>query len=169
MDDYFDILGLAKNADAGDVTRAYLCLTRLYSPDNLATYAMLSDEDRTDRLARFTTAYRQLTCLLNAPGSASAAANGSAVAERPDPASATGAYLRWLRERAGMSIRQIAEHTKISPFVLEALEAERFQRLPSAVYVRGYIREIARCLDLCDPAGLADLYQQRIDASPGGT
>ena len=58
----------------------------------------------------------------------------------------TGVLLRAVREARGLTLETIASRTNISLKYLEALEADDFERLPSATFVRGYVREYARQL-----------------------
>lgn len=53
-----------------------------------------------------------------------------------------GSSLRDMRESRGISLQDVAEHTKIRKDYLEALELEDFKRLPPAVFVCGYVRKI---------------------------
>jgi cytoskeletal protein RodZ len=81
-----------------------------------------------------------------------------------------GARIRHAREQRGMSLRQIADATKISVRALEALERNDFSRLPGGIFSRAFVRsyavEIGADPDLavrdfllqCSPAG----------AGPGG-
>jgi hypothetical protein len=56
----------------------------------------------------------------------------------------TGDLLRQIRESQHLSLRDIADRTRISVASLAALESERFEDLPNArVYVRGFIRCVA--------------------------
>ena len=59
-----------------------------------------------------------------------------------------GTTLRNARIQRGLSIEQAAQDTRISPRFLEALEAEQFDSLPAAVYVRGFLRSYANYLRL---------------------
>ncbi len=70
------------------------------------------------------------------------------VADLADEHGYSGAFLRAVRERLGLSLRDVADHTRISERYLEALEAEARDTLPSATFVRGYVREVARMLHL---------------------
>ena len=67
-------------------------------------------------------------------------------ADRPAPES--GADLREERQRLRLALETIAEKTKIRRAYLQAIEEERFGELPAAVFVRGFLREYARCLGL---------------------
>jgi cytoskeletal protein RodZ len=54
-----------------------------------------------------------------------------------------GARIRQAREQRGISLRQIAETTKISISVLEALERNDLSRLPGGIFSRGFVRSYA--------------------------
>src|SRR4051812_9939055 len=54
-----------------------------------------------------------------------------------------GQLLRDARERRGMSLRQIANATKISMAVLEALERNDISKLPGGIFGRAFVRSYA--------------------------
>src|SRR4030088_1303318 len=54
-----------------------------------------------------------------------------------------GGKLREARERRGVSLRQIANATKISVGVLEALERNDISRLPGGIFGRAFVRSYA--------------------------
>lgn len=54
-----------------------------------------------------------------------------------------GARLREARERRGLSLRVIADATKISVRVLQALEDNDISRLPGGIFSRGFVRAYA--------------------------
>jgi cytoskeletal protein RodZ len=68
-----------------------------------------------------------------------------------------GERLRNAREAKGLSLRAVADVTRIRTIYLEALEEERFDQLPGAVYARGFLRTYADALGL-DPDRLMDSY-----------
>ena len=47
-----------------------------------------------------------------------------------------------------MSLRELSLRTKIGLHYLEAIEAMDVDQLPQPVYLRGYLREIARVLEI---------------------
>lgn len=64
----------------------------------------------------------------------------------------------WLREgriERGLSIADVARTTKIQARILEELEAGRAEELPADVFVRGFIRNYARCVGLSEAEALA--------------
>jgi len=78
-----------------------------------------------------------------------------------------GETLRAAREQQGRSIEDAARETRITAQFIEALEAERFEALPAAVYVRGFLRSYAGYLRL-DPAPLLDALPAEPDVTSGG-
>jgi flagellar biosynthesis protein FlhG len=76
-----------------------------------------------------------------------------------------GAWLRRCRLRCGVEIDQVAAVTKINPSYLRSIEEERFDRLPAAVYVRGFVAAYVRCLGL-DPGRVVAGYMKRLKETP---
>ena len=54
-----------------------------------------------------------------------------------------GAKMKRLREERGVSLRQIADATKLSVSALEALERNDISRLPGGIFSRGFVRSYA--------------------------
>lgn len=68
--------------------------------------------------------------------------------EIPPDAEFSGELLRRVRESRGLSIQQIADRTRISARHLENIEADRYTALPTLVYLRGILMNLARELGL---------------------
>jgi cytoskeleton protein RodZ len=95
-----------------------------------------------------------------AAGPESASGAGGAGVKRPyrqppwekeavqNESSSFGDWLRRQREMREISLRDIADRTKISLRYLEAMEADRFDLLPAAVFAKGFLREYARYVGL---------------------
>jgi flagellar biosynthesis protein FlhG len=73
----------------------------------------------------------------------------------------TGRFIREARERMGLSFQDIAAATKIGMHYLRAIEEENYVDLPEPVYVKGFLREIARILEL-DADRVAAAYLRRM-------
>lgn len=73
-----------------------------------------------------------------------------------------GALLRAVRLAKGLSIREIAANTKISPTYLESIEHERWEWLPERVFLRGFLISFARELRL-DPQQVSRTYLAKRD------
>ncbi|PYR77416.1 MAG: hypothetical protein DMF87_16150 [Acidobacteria bacterium] len=54
-----------------------------------------------------------------------------------------GSRMRHAREQRGVSLRQIAEATKIGISALEALERNDISRLPGGIFSRAFVRSYA--------------------------
>ena len=68
-----------------------------------------------------------------------------------------GQTLRRLREYRRLGLDELAEATKIRRAYLAAIEEQDFENLPSRVYLRGFLTQIARVLRV-DKTRLADGY-----------
>lgn len=74
--------------------------------------------------------------------------------------------LRLAREAKGLSIRQVAETTKLSTRVIEALEGGRISSLPEGIYRRGIVRSVAREVGLDPEQTLREFSGANPDALP---
>eukprot|EP01035_Chromulina_nebulosa_P066911 gene66911-91629_t len=70
------------------------------------------------------------------------------IGEKAGAAGGPGRMIRTARERASMSIEELAVQTRLARPTLEALESDDFSTLHEAVYVRGYYRKCAKVLKL---------------------
>jgi cytoskeleton protein RodZ len=59
-----------------------------------------------------------------------------------------GTWLRRQRELREITLRDVADRTKISLRYLEAMEEDRFDLLPAPVFAKGFLREYARYVGL---------------------
>jgi cytoskeletal protein RodZ len=63
--------------------------------------------------------------------------------------------LRRFRNRAGVSLEQIAHSTKISSRFLHAIEDEQFEQLPGGIFSTSYLRQYAAAIGYDEDALLA--------------
>lgn len=68
--------------------------------------------------------------------------------EAENDSASFGTWLRRQREAREISLRDIAERTKIGIRYLEALEEDRLDVLPAPVFTKGFLREYARYIGL---------------------
>src|SRR5437870_1763683 len=80
------------------------------------------------------------------------------MAERPP--GDFGRRLREARERRGVTLRQIANATKISVRALEALERNDFSRLPGGIFSRSFVRSYAVEVGLDPEVTIQDFIAQ---------
>jgi cytoskeleton protein RodZ len=81
-------------------------------------------------------------------------ASGAAAAEPDTP----GGMLRVERERRGYSVQRAAEDMHLDAWVIQAIEANRFDALGPPVYARGHLRKYAALLGL-SPATVIERYE----------
>jgi len=83
------------------------------------------------------------------------------IARLVDQLGYSGALLKQVREARGMTLQEVSDTTRISVKYLEAIEGDHYDHLPSATFVRGYVREMARLLELDDESVVAG-YMRRV-------
>src|SRR5215218_10709633 len=76
-----------------------------------------------------------------------------------------GGKLRDARERRGVSLRQIANATKISIAALEALERNDLSKLPGGIFSRAFVRSYAIEVGL-DPDAAVHEFLERFQGTP---
>ena len=76
-----------------------------------------------------------------------------------------GTTMRHLREERGVSLRQIADATKISVNALEALERNDISRLPGGIFSRAFVRAYANEVGLDPETTVRDFMVQFPDDS----
>lgn len=76
----------------------------------------------------------------------------------------TGPAIKMLREQHGLTLRDIADKTKIGTRYLECIEEELFNKLPARAYIRGFLMLYAQALG-CEPERMASDYLKRYDSA----
>ena len=71
----------------------------------------------------------------------------------------SGSFLKDVREYKKITVEQLHEQTKINPWYITAIEKMEPQNLPAAVFVRGYVLQIAKSLQLNEKT-VADSYMK---------
>jgi cytoskeleton protein RodZ len=70
-----------------------------------------------------------------------------------------GDTLRRERLRRGLKLEQVSAHTKIGLHYLQAMEMNRFDRLPGGLFTRSFLRQYTHALDLNEEEIIASLKQ----------
>ena len=73
-----------------------------------------------------------------------------------------GYTLRQERERQNLSIEDIEQGTSIRALYIEAIEAGEYDKLPGAVYTKGFIKNYAKFLDM-DADAVVKEFQTDMD------
>ena len=64
------------------------------------------------------------------------------------PPSGPGRLLREARSAKGMSVRDVADALHLTAQTVEHMEADRYEQLPPATFVKGYLRSYAKLVDV---------------------
>jgi len=75
----------------------------------------------------------------------------------------TGKDLKRLRSELEVSLEQISEWTKIRPGLLQCIEEDQFNQLPSRLHLRSFLKAYVQYFHL-NPDPLVDRYMKRVPA-----
>lgn len=175
---HHDLLEVERGATDEDIRRAYKRAREIYAPDALVSYSLFTPEALDHVRARLDEAYdvlldpsrRRPYELSIFPPSPDYDEQPIDVAFELEPLPAppeitpdtdfTGAILRAMRHSLGIRLEDVASKTKIGVNHLSAIESDDFAALPAAVYVRGFVTEMAKALGL-DASQVARTYVRR--------
>ncbi len=178
---HHDVLEVERGATDEEIRRAYKRMCGVFDQENLVTFGLLDAEGVDTARARIDEAYDvlldparrrpyEISVFPEADETEAEAEQEQVPAgELPPAPSITpdtefgGALLRAVRESQGTSLQQISERTKVSLNYLRCIEEDEFEQLPAAVYVRGFVTEVAKCLRL-DPEQVSQSYLRRYKA-----
>lgn len=183
-DTYYELLDVAPTASFEDIRRANRRMRDVYGTESVVMSGLYSEEGLAEIHRRMDVAYNTLMdatrrkeydhelfpdgvpyAQLTGPDVLTKRADEPPVERPPMPTLTpqtdyTGALLAQIREARGVDLREIAERTKIGMAYLTALEGEDFEKLPAVVYVRGFLVEYSKILDL-DHKDLLKTYLER--------
>lgn len=177
---HYETLLLDRGATDEEVRRAVRRMRDLYATESLAAAGLCSEELRESALSRVEEARdvlldpvrrRPYDLSITLPdrtffGAAPEPAPSPEPVELPPMPELTpnsefsGALLRAVREARGVELRELSSRTKIPLSSLNAIEDEAYENLPPAVYLRGFLLELARQLRV-DPEQVARTYLRR--------
>ncbi len=75
---------------------------------------------------------------------------------------APGPFLAWWRKHRGKSRAEVAFDLGIREGMLAAIEEENFGALPDEIYLRAWLSQYARLLELCDAEAVVTRYLARL-------
>jgi curved DNA-binding protein CbpA len=163
----FDILGISNEASLDELERSFRELHALYSKESLATYSLLEDDDREKKLKSIQDAYNRILRFHRSTANTKEGVENDKSALPigaqkvhidADLDKQPGLFLQQLRKAKGLSLRDVARHTKVSSNLLQSIEEQHFDALPVPVYLRGFLRQFAQLVKVPDVEALVDSY-----------
>jgi flagellar biosynthesis protein FlhG len=175
---HHDVLEVERGATDEEIRRAYKRMCGVFDPENLVTFGLFDEEGLDAARTRIDEAYDvlldparrrpyEISVFPEAPETNAETDQEQVPSGELPPAPSitpdtefSGALLRAVRESQGTTLHQISERTKVGINYLRCLEEDEFEKLPAAVYVRGFVTEFAKCLRL-DPEQVSQSYLRR--------
>ena len=77
-----------------------------------------------------------------------------------------GEKLRAAREARGISIRDVAEQTRIAPMYIECIENDNYKPLPGGIFNKGFVKSYARFIGIDEHEALQD-YSRLLSQTEG--
>jgi DnaJ-class molecular chaperone len=73
----------------------------------------------------------------------------------------TGQDLKRIRTELGLSLEQIATRIKVRPALLQCIEADEYDKLPSRFHLKSFLIQYVQCLQI-DTASVVEKYLKRV-------
>jgi len=175
---YYQLLEVKSSASLAEVRKAYQKIKSIYQPGSLAAYSLYTSEDLERINKRLEEAFSILINLDERQKYDSSliemrqlskkeiidykklkkemkAATMATIPDQIDESFAhqpglvyDGQFLKKMRQFKKISLDEISKITKISPKILMAMENMDFGLLPARIYLKGFLKEFAKCLKL---------------------
>jgi len=186
---YYEILEVSPTATIKEIQMAYERAKETFHSDSLAVYSLFSEEEISKIQATIEEAYRVLidealrkhydqshfqtsggekfgkppeTQGIPKEKKASLSFSDLSIDDKEDVY--RGNILKQIRERMGIDLKTISAKTKINVKILEWIEEENGEKLPTLVYLKGFLRGYAQSLGL-DPQKVIEEYLQFLNES----
>ena len=175
---HHDLLEVERGAIDEEVRRAFKRAKEIYSPDSLCCYGLFEPEELEKVRTRLEEAFdvlldparRRPYELSVFPSEEGEEEEEPSTARRPadlppppeitPDTDFTGPLIRQVRESRGVELKDISHTTKVGMPYLRAIEEDDYASLPAPVYVRGFVTELAKYLQL-DATQVSRTYVKR--------
>jgi len=184
---YCEILEVSPNATIKEIQRAYERAKETFHADSLAIYSLFSESEIKKIQTIIEEAYRVLMDEALRKGGGHLHSQEPAVPEWKKPSEMIegakekkvsipllpidaeeeiyrGKTLQQIRERMGIDLLTISAETKINLKILEWIEEEVLEKLPTLIYLKGFLRSYAQSLGL-DPQKVVEGYLKSLEAN----
>jgi hypothetical protein len=170
---FYDVLELPPNASLRDVHNSFMRLKKLYSGESIVLEPLgeeFSEKKKKKIVEQIEEAYTKILAARNAEASRTEplfteGPPEEKLPEAVDPASVvySGPRLKKARDAKNVTLNEVSKELKLRLELLNNIEAERFETLPEAIYLKAQLRTYAAMLGL-PPAKVADDYLARYRA-----
>jgi len=185
----YQVLGVARSATDDEIRRAYKLQRDIFKEESLPIVSLVDETLLQQEQGRIAEAYdtlldpqrrraydmsvfpndprEQVNTTLKRPSASDAELaqlQAELAREITSETQFNGLLLKKAREALGVELQDIAGITKISTMHLRAIESEDIGSLPAPVYVRGFLKQIAKVLNL-DPIQVTKTYLKRVRAA----
>jgi DnaJ-class molecular chaperone len=186
---YYEILEISSKATSKEIQRAYERAKETFHTDSLAVYSLFSEGEINKIQSAIEEAYRALIDetlrknydqshlqesktekreevpeVLRIQGEEKESLAFTDLSIQTGEVAYRGKTLRQIRERMGVELKSIAAETKINIKILEWIEEETIEKLPTLVYLKGFLKGYAKFLGLDSPK-VVDNYLQLLTES----
>jgi hypothetical protein len=149
-----------------EIERAFFHLRSLYVDGSLATYVLLDQPQKKERLEEIEAAYARIMAARQQLARPSLPGQGEDLRRAPVNDSPAN-QLRQARIKAQLTLKDLSHTLKIGRLHLQNIEEEHFADLPATVYLRGFLLSYAKALKIPLPEDLASRYlARRLAATP---
>lgn len=174
---YYEILGVSPSASMEEIETAYQRARQIYSSGNPEFQSSFDEEEAAELMAWIEEAYHEVSRRIRNQNSFVTAPPKYQFDLESDDASVEelidsqledeliktsfydGLLLKKVRLKKNISLNYISNKTCIGVHHLIAIEANDFQLLPAAVFVRSYVKQLAQILGL-DTKDVSDSYMR---------
>lgn len=170
---FYDVLELPPNASLRDVHNSFMRLKKLYSGESIVLEPLgeeFSEKKIKKVLEQIEEAYTKILAARNAEAARVDPLFTEGPAEEKLPEAVDPAYLvfsgpnlKKARDAKHVSLNEISKELKLRLELLNNIEAERFETLPEAIYLKAQLRTYAAFLGL-PQAKVAEDYLARYRA-----
>jgi curved DNA-binding protein CbpA len=168
---YYELLEISREATLHQIRTAYYLAKKTFGQKSLGTLSLFSDEERGAIWAKIEEAYAVLSDIdkrrrydgslenggVPSPPEDFAEKGGAPVSPSPLPDEISGAFLKSIREGRNVTLESLISHTRIAINYLIAIESDQYRHFPPEVYLKSYLTEYAKFLNL-DAKKLVDGY-----------
>ena len=154
---YYDVLDVAPDAAQHQIVLAYENSKKLYSTENHEIFNYFTRSEIQSLVQLLDEAFeilvdaekrKQYDLNLTGHTEAEEITQEDSTPEEEEEVQFSGAYLNKIRKEQGVSLADLSQATCVRKYYLEAIESEDYSALPAPVFVRGYIKHIAKTLGL---------------------